>query len=175
MVGAEYGSAGAAIANGDVAQGTLQGTFIKLYNHSFSIFNSKGAGNLGHAAILVGDDENGWIYYSKGGLFKSTIRAFFPTLDDFYASDISSQYDKGVFLKTTREQDLAMIKYGDANYKRIYFPGYNDCGDLVNGILGAAGFADSEFLNITIPNYQYKDFVKRPGWSFQAIHPKPSN
>ncbi|MCB9234797.1 MAG: hypothetical protein H6581_24300 [Bacteroidia bacterium] len=53
--------------------------------------NSKGAGGLGHQAVLIGDAKRGWIYISKDGAEKSggasgrsrfTIMAF-KSLDDF--------------------------------------------------------------------------------------------
>ncbi|WP_461587605.1 RHS repeat domain-containing protein, partial [Winogradskyella sp.] len=53
--------------------------------------NSAGAGGVGHQAILIGDEENGWVYISKDGAEKEggafgksryTIQSF-DSLDDF--------------------------------------------------------------------------------------------
>ncbi len=67
---------------------------------------------FGHAAVLVGNDSDGWLYYSNDGS-KSTDVQWFSSKQEFfdnYAKDRATpfNYQEGSSVKTSPEQDKAM-------------------------------------------------------------------
>ena len=110
--------------------------------------------------------------YSKDG-GSNNVRATFKTHDEFYQSPLSFRYEKGIYIITTLDQDLAMKAYGDKFYSTTYDPFSNNCGDLVNEILSSAGINRHKTFGISIPSTQYNDFSSRPNWSDFWMHPKP--
>jgi RHS repeat-associated protein len=126
----------------------------------------------GHGAILIGNNDTGWSYYSKDGNGPGRYGdgnnrlVTYPTFDDFYRSDDASRYDRAVYIPTTADQDLAMTTYGDSHYRDPYSGRTNNCGDLVNDILGAGDTPGAgNILGTTRPNSQYDNFSARPGWT----------
>ena len=143
----------------------------------------------GHNACLVGNDKDGWKYYSKDGPFKGDVSLPFSTLNNFYESDrgkvIQDRYDGGYRIATTREQDAAMKAYGDENYDKDYSlteavrfkrSGYDpddeysdlvfesqNCADLTADIAraGNINMGKPKIWFITHPNAQYRDTVGR--------------
>jgi RHS repeat-associated protein len=67
---------------------------------------------FGHAAALVGNDENGWLYYSNDGPLSTDVQWFKSTEDFFknYASDRTNpfKFNENGRVETTAEQDKAM-------------------------------------------------------------------
>jgi|GEM_PF-6136082 len=119
-----------------------------------------------HVAVLVGNDKNGWYYYSKDGTDATNRSAYFFTYNDFKnEKSVSERFDRGYRVETSEKQDSKMQKYGDSNFNKPYSIVKNDkssvgpsksenCADLTYGIVGAgnadAGEGDHQ-LNITAP------------------------
>lgn len=125
----------------------------------------------GHNACLVGNDEDGWVYYSKDGAKAGNAREEYKTFKEFQTKDTAKKYDRAYRVKTTREQDEKMKDYGDKNYDKPYSiketkngetTESENCADLTAGIAKAGGLnvtkPKSAFI-ITIPNTQYYYFT----------------
>jgi RHS repeat-associated protein len=157
------------------------GRDILLLNRSY------GAGGHGHNAILVGNNKDGWILYSKDN-FNVNTRSVYRTLAEFLSENRSTekrhQYDRAIFLNTSEDQDKAMQNYGDEIYNRKYSFDEKigktgeieqNCADLVADIIEQA---DSVYINkpkirrsffgggltintrITWPNMQFENFKR---------------
>ena len=131
-----------------------------------------GAGRQGHSAILVGNNQTGWSYYSKDGYGAgrygdgNSRLATYPTFEDFYNSPDAARYNRAVYIPTSLDQDLAMTTFGDRHYRDPYGFFTNNCSDLNNGILGAADIPGAgSVLGTTRPNSQDHNFSSRPGWT----------
>ncbi|WP_253687445.1 MULTISPECIES: RHS repeat domain-containing protein [unclassified Treponema] len=93
------------------------GRDIILLNRSY------GAGGFGHNAVLIGNDTDGWYYYSKDGKADGNQNGIrFDNLNAFRQANnkvvgknneygASFNYDKGYQLKTTPEEDAQMQAY----------------------------------------------------------------
>ncbi|WP_319561733.1 RHS repeat-associated core domain-containing protein [Marispirochaeta sp.] len=129
----------------------------------------------GHAAVIVGNDQDGYTYYSKDGpkaegspdaKNPGNTRSKVMTreeLADYMKKNISPRYETAYRVETTAEQDAAMRDYGDKVWDSEYgFADYN-CGDQAKGI-GVAGGLPFEgkgtVLGITRPNSLKKDVKK---------------
>ena len=122
--------------------------------HDAVILNdSRAAYGAGHNASVVGNDKDGWTYYSKnGGLGTSgNTRTEFKTFKDFQKSKDSERYDQAARMKTTPKQDAKMKEAGDSNYNKPFnetekkgADGTNkveNCADLTATVLSAGGIA----------------------------------
>jgi hypothetical protein len=93
------------------------GRDIVLLNRSY------GALGYGHNAVMVGNNKDGWILYSKDGLDVNT-RKVYSTFSDFLRENDTAKrkdsYDRAAVLKTSASQDKAMQEYGDQIYNRKY-------------------------------------------------------
>lgn len=67
---------------------------------------------FGHAAVLIGNDNDGWLYYSNDG--KASVQVqWFSTKEDFFDSYPKTRvhpfnYDESMTVQTDSEQDIAM-------------------------------------------------------------------
>lgn len=130
-------------------------------------------GPHGHNAALIGDEKNGWTYFSKDGkkadenIDDSRKRTenrnysqHYDSLKDFKEDEkISGRYDRMAIIDTTDEQDKAMIEEGKKVYDRRYdltgsFYGDN-CADLVEEIADAG---DINLSGADIPYYVPVDY-----------------
>lgn len=134
---------------------------------------SKGAGRMGHSAVLVGNKDDGYFYYSKEGTkfgnFKSqkfsSFEEFKSTTDLSPDYDITfgERYDRVIHFTTGKGADADMLKYANENYNTPYNLKKNNCGDLAGETLGEGGKA-TYTSGQTIPNNQYdrlKDAYKK--------------
>ena len=55
---------------------------------------------FGHNAMLIGNKEFGYTYYSKDGLKGNTVR-YFSSMENFNKSDISKEYDRKADVSTS--------------------------------------------------------------------------
>ena len=118
--------------------------------------NEDGAYGFGHNAVVVGNDDDGWIYYSYNGDGKYSKDPY-ETYSDFSKSGNAKGYNRSVRFKTSKEQDASAKKQGDkevkvkrdGSVKQILT---NNCGDLVEKV---AKKADIDIPNKIIPNLQY--------------------
>jgi RHS repeat-associated protein len=149
------------------------------------LINDRGAaGRHGHSGILVGNSQNGWFYFSKDGSGKNASQ-WFRTPGDFISSSVSDRYNRGFYVPTTRQQDVAMIAYGLQNWSKPYAvtremnpatgaTSSENCADLAGGIMNAGGLpvtfpTDSQwpYKKFTDPNDQYEALLRTiPGRNF---------
>jgi RHS repeat-associated protein len=116
----------------------------------------KGAGGFGHNALLVGNDDTGWVFISKegrdedensnsgnnpltGGRALDARKESFATINDFFADRDYSEYKEGVVIKiqssTAEKGEKEMTKQALSKYSLIF----NNCGQAVNETLNKLG------------------------------------
>jgi len=111
-------------------------------------------GFAGHAAFLVGDEQNGWTYYSKDGDVggrQKDVRKQYASMNEFFA-DTGPRYKSGEIIATNRIQDMDVMRWADAHYSEPYSGLTNNCADLVYGGLEAAGIPARRPWSPSIPN-----------------------
>lgn len=116
----------------------------------------KGAGGFGHNALLVGNDDTGWVFISKegrdedensnsgnnpltGGPALDARKDRFNTINEFFADKDYSEYKEGVVIKiqlsTAEKGEKEMTKQALSKYSLIF----NNCGQAVNTTLNKLG------------------------------------
>jgi RHS repeat-associated protein len=110
----------------------------------------------GHAAVLVGNNQTGWTYYSEGGHDDNggqiTTTTSYANLAAF-ESDLGGEYIEQTGVPTTPQQDAAMNAWAEQHIEDPYSVFTNNCGDFVKGALQAGGInVQSNFWGPTIPN-----------------------
>lgn len=120
--------------------------------HDFILLNDpKAAYGEGHNAALVGNDKEGWTYYSANGYGHGVSMDRFKTLSAFQKSGDSKRYSRGFRVTTTSKQDAAMNRAGGKDINIPYSvsaeKGANgtnkseNCADLT-GAIGKSGGVD---------------------------------
>ncbi len=131
----------------------------------------------GHQAVLIGDDKNGWNYYSNdgdsfdyNGNDQGTI-AHFGSIKEFANSehntfkndyddgqgkktsetnkdgDIKQRYAEGYRIETSKEQDAKMNEAAKETVKDGYSLFTNNCTDVPKNALDAGGLRNGETSN----------------------------
>ena len=124
---------------------------------------TKGAFGAGHAAIAVGNDNDGWKYVSRDANHTNTQAArtfkdLLDTDDEIAATKIGNRYNKRALIKTTPEQDTAALKrYQERTGKKYSFTKENCNTAASYAITGKI----PKKLNETIPNLQYKNLLRQ--------------
>lgn len=115
----------------------------------------KGAGGFGHNALLVGNDEKGWIFISKegrnedegsnscnnpltGGPALDARIERFNTINDFLIDKDYSEYKEGVVMKiqsSAKEGEKTMTREALSKYSILF----NNCGHAVDKTLNKLG------------------------------------
>lgn len=116
----------------------------------------KGAGGFGHNALLVGNDDTGWVFISKEGRDEDEnsnsgnnpligCRALdawkesFAAINDFFADRDYSEYKEGVVIKiqssTAEKGEKEMTKQALSKYSLIF----NNCVQAINKTLNKLG------------------------------------
>jgi len=120
----------------------------------------QGAYGFGHNAILIGNDNKGWIYYSRDGRAddgsSKYTRQEFKTFDGFTDSKLSRRYDEAVRFQTTDEQDKAGQEYAEKAVKKEFDRTDCNCADLAKESAAKADVkvkGDKSF-GVTVPNKQ---------------------
>ena len=133
------------------------------YADAYILNDPYGARRFGHNAILVGDEEAGYWYFSKDGINSTNKANYFRSYDDYLNSEIAKRYPRSYKIETTQLQDAKMMIKGHDIYNLPYHRTSNNCGDLVGDILNAGGFKGLN-QGVTIPNTQYLEIqIKNPG------------
>ncbi len=144
----------------------------------------------GHNAIIVGNDDDGWTYYSKDGKWKDTkgkeviyedadsneiimsgvirtengnVRNPYDTYEQFdQDKGISGRYDRRARIETTKDEDEAMKEIGDQIYDEEYNFGAENCADLVERIadVGGIDLSGADIAGVTEPNKQYDEALE---------------
>ena len=109
---------------------------------------------VGHAAVLVGSDINGWTYFAKLGtkdqgsllaqLWRpgNNVAISYNTYADFlHGGDQSARCDRAIYIPTTNQQDRQIIQTANAIYNQDYNTAVNNYQNLVNDSLAAGGIA----------------------------------
>ncbi|HLN34652.1 MAG TPA: RHS repeat-associated core domain-containing protein [Nitrososphaeraceae archaeon] len=145
---------------------------------------SKGASGLGHAAVLIGNEEKGWWYLSKNGTIGGIKRIFGPpdfkpekflNLQEFknvILNDMTNPYNFAYRIKSDEKTDEMMIDAGKKSGEQFYILLGNNCMDLVDEVLKAGGFKTSPLLKkvsspgvtgvwMTVPNERYQSMQKK--------------
>ena len=114
----------------------------------------EGANRLGHAAVLIGNDKDGWQYRSLDGSkdinrlwgTSKNKREDFDNLEEFLSNTDTkldlSKYDIGFQIKEDTETDKKFLKGADSETedKKEYDVLNHSCIDVVSGALEAAGY-----------------------------------
>ena len=140
------GGAGSVIGGGKFADGAVTGAFTYLFN-DIAVLNNRIVGGVAdHQALLVGNDESGWLYFSKEGTDgpfgedKGTHIKYYETLESALSdSVIADRYTDAFILETSSSQDLAIAIEAGKQSKMPYDFMTCNCGDLVQNALTAGG------------------------------------
>ena len=132
-------------------------------NDIIIISATTGAMNAGHAAVLIGDDDNGWYLYSKNGALSSgedkgtfpfggsknpEIGVYFENLEKFQeynlkgaqgGTHIPNYYDQAYRIKTDKVTDNKMKKAAISQAKKYYNVLTASCIDVCSDALEAGG------------------------------------
>lgn len=116
--------------------------------------------NWRHQAILVGNDDNGWLFTSRegygqfraapGGVYQDgahTIGASFPTLAAAMQSSLLERYTLNYRHAASPTQDRAIIDRIMTVVEHDYDFIFCNCGDLVRTALSAAGIDFASSIN----------------------------
>jgi len=122
---------------------------------------------MGITRYWVGNEEDGYHYYSKEGKTpahaveetteKGNTHKGYTSLEAFYADPaVSGRYDRSVTIETTKEQDKAMVEKANEVYDKSYNFFFENCADLVEKTAKAGGIdlSKGNVLGVDIPNKQ---------------------
>jgi RHS repeat-associated protein len=129
---------------------------------------------FGHAAVLIGNDKDGWTYISKDGT-KNGINGIigkpiatelrYHTFQEF-ANNINlgrkHQYTRAFRITSATEQDKEMVNAAEKSANSLYIVIIQSCIDVASAALGAGGFNpgyefDSGGISMSpIPNRRYE-------------------
>lgn len=112
---------------------------------------------FGHSAIMVGNDQFGWTYFSKDSSTVSTAKPY-RSLKDFVGSPVAKRYDLAYRVKTSKKADSNMKSFAMHDYKSKYSWASNSCGDLTKKT-GRIGGVIIPGEPITIPNDEFQNII----------------
>ena len=168
-------------ANNPVKYIDPDGRDVILLNRSWGA-NQPG-GPYGHNAVLIGDDKNGWMYYSKDGLFTNSAIKF-NTLQDFINynnsmdTPVKLSYDRACRVKTSPDDDKKACKLAGNIYNRPYnvVETFNkdgttyaqNCADLSADIISSYSNLNIEKIKISkkIGDFTLKSAITWPNAQF---------
>ena len=106
------------------------------------------ASDLGHAAVIIGNDTSGWDYYSKNGRTgpfslwggNEGRHEHYNALADFFAAmNHSTRYPDWIRIPTPPGVDKAMRGWANSDVYTPYYVWGPNCAALVQGALQAGG------------------------------------
>jgi RHS repeat-associated protein len=146
--------------NNNISAFDIFGALIAVY------CANKAVGGLGHVAVIVGNDSNGYNYYSFGSgndgisggnsggsgsitgssttetgyaaTYEECVRKLNATRDAQDGNEARAPYDNSMTTETTPEQDALAKAYAEKHKDDGYWLLGNNCLDYVEGILDAA-------------------------------------
>lgn len=113
-----------------------------IFGTDVCILTGRGQWNLpgGHTAVLVGNDIDGWGYYSKSARgFGGRDSRRFPTFPDAQDDKALRRYRKCHCWKTTPEQDQIMHQQANDTLNNFYFPLFANCTNFAFGVAASGG------------------------------------
>jgi uncharacterized protein RhaS with RHS repeats len=139
----------------------LNGIYL-LNPHAVQINVPSFGGTAGHSAVMVGNEQDGYFYYSENGMDdqerQSTSVDYFPSLASFESSPLAAVYIWQMSIPTTQSQDAAMNEYARANLLNHYNGWINNCADFAKHVLQAGGInIPNNWLLPTVPNQLWDD------------------
>jgi hypothetical protein len=126
----------------------------------------QGASGFGHAAVLIGNDEVGWNYFSKNGTYGSsgasgasdknpiifkrfkTLAEFANSEDNFNMNDGSVEYKAAFRITTTADVDKKVANAAAAQVKKPYRVIGQSCVDVASDALDAGGMDPGHDFNL---------------------------
>jgi len=146
----------------------------------------------GHVAMLIGNENDCWTYYSKDGKSESPdtehtasgnfIPKTYKSLEEFFSDKSVSgryrRYNRKIHIETSQTEDNNMKAYADANWDDKYNFAIENCSDLVVDTMMASGNIKlqltlllgntDEFFPLTSPNRVYDTLNAKYGASFTS-------
>lgn len=130
------------------------------------LLDMRGASHFGHAAVLIGNEKDGWGLYSKNGGelgiagksvgYQIAIKDDgdrFENLAEFRASEKSTRYTHATLIPAGYKADAKMIKAAIKTIKEDYKLLSNSCIDAVSDALEAGGFMPGQGTATTKSGY----------------------
>lgn len=176
--GAVSGGIGAELSGGNFWQGAVIGGVVAGLNHAMHsiktdspkdiiVLNaSEGASGMGHNAVVIGNDKDGYVYISKdgrangtlvsGGDSKSTVKTFATKQEALDFAKTQYKFDNTLTIKTDKSQDFKAIANAFSEAKKGYHVIYNNCSDVISGALVGAGLGNLGGYSV-IPNINYQE------------------
>ncbi len=129
-----------------------------------ALIDWEGANGNGHAAVLIGSEEDGWEYISKdGGEYwiagesDADIRKF-TSLAEFVkeaeSEELLGRYDNAFLIPATKKEDEAAKVAAKESAKSTYYVVGASCSDVLRDALIAAG---KKSPYVAIPKDLYKN------------------
>ena len=134
------------------------------------LLDKEGAGGLGHVALLIGNNKDGWYYYTKDGEDEDgsdnySAGEYFSSLEKFDESDHNDdedgneRYDGAYLMESKSVWDKVMKAVAGFKAKKEYNGITDNCLELVTDTLSAAGFDTGDIVSADIspiPKFRYK-------------------
>jgi len=125
------------------------------------LLDTLGAYLNGHVAVLLGNQNVGYYYYSKSKSSNDTGTGFYRTMSDFKCS--VSRYNLSYQIEIYRTQFESMKRTAEAIIGYYYHITINNCADFVSFVLRAGNLNPGD-RNILKPNAYFFDVTsKNPG------------
>ena len=123
----------------------------------------KGGFGMGHAAVAVGNDTDGWKYVSRDANHTNTqvartAKELLDAKDQIANIPIGQRYSRRVVVKADAAKDTEMLKTIQARTNKKYDFFKENCADTA--IAPIVGGKDK---GISVPNQIYKQLKKRVG------------
>ena len=147
---------------------------------------------VGHAGVLVGSEQDGWVLFAKYGNANAAdlanyepysteagvnMEKGYPSFQAFINDTPNSNYDSGVFIKTSQAKDFDMLIAGQnaINNQSYYNMFTYNCQTLADQVLAAGGVTTAGWSIIpTVPNWE-RGNIARQGESFSPIMGLPGD
>jgi len=139
--------------------------------------DSQAADKNGHNSVVVGNDKDGWMYFSKDG-GPANVSKPFGSFGEFQRAEESKRFDRALRVETSKDQDKAMQALGKETYDRDYAISGNNCTDLTAQVGQKGGVAIESpkkggliYRNATHPNKQFDRLREHYGDKAKDVKP----
>lgn len=101
--------------------------------HAIVLLDSHGALSNGHIAIMLGNEKDGYMYYSKNGKNKKNSKDHYNTFGEF--KYFQPKYDKAFQIDISKTQWKKMKRKAEKDINTPYKLVLNDCADFTRKVL----------------------------------------